>query len=337
MADRLRLGIVGAGIMGAKYARTAAHGTSRYRAEVVAVCDRDVSRSAALALEVGARSYAELDAMLAEGGLDAVYLAVPDAVHKGPALACIAAGLPLLVEKPLATSVADAEEIVKAARAAGTLVEVNFANRWNPTFIQARRVVDAGQIGDLVGVNARLSNAHKVPESMPWAGSTSTGWFLLSHVLDITYWLSGQHARSVYARGVKGTLEAKGIDTFDLIHCLVTYSAGASGLYEAAWILPNGLPSPVDFKYQVIGTRGMVAIDTSNQMIVIADDQQTRQPGVLDWADTRLHSFLDKVETRTVDEELLLAGLENSRLLVALHESIASGTVVELPLWTGEA
>ena len=335
MGKRLRMGIVGAGVMGSKYARTATNQSSRFRCEVAAICDADQARADVLATEVGSTRYTDLQEMLNQQDLDLVYLAVPDTVHKTPAIQCIEAGVAVLIEKPLATSVEESVQIVQAARTHHVLVEVNFSNRWNPTFVTAKRAIDAGDIGDLIGINARLSNAHKVPESMPWASSTTTGWFLLSHVFDIGHWLSGKHAEAIYARGVRGSLEAQGIDTFDIIHCIVSYVGGASGAYEAAWMLPNGLPSPVDFKFQAIGTRGMIAIDTSNQMIMIADDHQIRHPGVLDWADLRLQSFLDKIEKGMVDEDLLLAGVENTSMLTALHESLSTGSPVTVPLWNG--
>jgi predicted dehydrogenase len=316
--------------MGAVYARAVANGALRHRARLSAVCDTDAARGAALAAELGAESFTSVDEMLAAGELDAVYLAVPDAFHRDPALACIAAGVPTLLEKPLATSVEDALAIHAAAAAASALVDVNFSNRWNPPFVLAREAIRGGEIGDVIGINARLSNAHRIPESMPWASTTTTGWFLLSHVVDLAFWLGGSPARSVYARGRKGALLERGIDTYDLIHALVGYENGASGVYEAAWRLPNGLPSPVDLKFQLIGTKGMFAIDTTGQTILIAGDDLVVTPGVLDWTEARLHAFLDKVESGVVDDELLTAGLENTRLLVALHRSIAEGHPVEI-------
>lgn len=330
MTDRVRFGVVGAGTMGAVYARAIANSPLKYRAQLSAICDTDAARGAELAAELGTTSFTSVSEMLAGAALDAVYLAVPDAFHRDPALACIRAGVPTLLEKPLATSVADARAIRAAAAAAAVLVEVNFSNRWNPPFVIARRAIQDGAIGEVTGINARLSNVHGIPESMPWASATTTGWFLLSHVVDLAFWLGGSPARSVYARGRKGALRERGIDTFDLIHALVGYENGASGVYEAAWHLPNGMPSPVDFKFQLIGTAGMFAIDTTGQTILIAGEDRIATPSVLDWTQARLHAFLDKVEAGIVDDELLAAGLENTQLLVALHQSITEDRPVEI-------
>lgn len=330
MSDRNRIGVVGAGVMGARYARVIAESSVKYRAEVAAICDRDEARAHALAADVGAASYVDIADMLSSEKLDAVYLAVPDALHKAPALQCIAAGVAVLIEKPLATTTADAIEIVRAAQASAKLVQVNFTNRWNPPFAAARAAIERGEIGDVIGINARLSNVKRIPKSMPWASQTTSGWFLLSHVFDVAGWLADTHASSVFAGGPRGVLESMGIDTYDILHAMVTYTSGASGIYEAAWTLPDGMPTAADFKLQLIGSRGMIGIDTSNQMIVVSDEQQTRHPGVLDWAANRFHSFLDDLEAGRDDEHLLLAGLENTQLLVAMHESAASGLPVQL-------
>lgn len=320
---RTRLGIVGAGVMGAAYARVASQGDLRWRVEVAGVCDQDLARARQLAGECGAEAYGDLGHMLDAAELDLVYVAVPDHLHRDPFVTCMERGVPCLVEKPLATNLADARVMRDAARQAGVVAEVNFSNRFNPAFVRMREAITSGAVGDVVGVNARLSNILDYPARMlRWSGQTTCGWFLLSHVFDLAHWLTGAHAVDVTANGVRGKLVREGIDTYDVIQSLVRYDQGFGGLYESAWVLPNSLPSPVDFKFEVLGSDGALYVDTQDQMVHVATATAVTYPGTLDWTQARLSAFLDRVDESAVDDDVLADGVENTALLVALHEAL---------------
>jgi predicted dehydrogenase len=309
--------------MGTLYARTIVEGDLRWRAEVVAVCDRDAARAADLASRCGAPSFDTVSVMLESTALDMVYLAVPDHLHRDPFLACMAAGVPCLVEKPLATTMPDALAMQAAAREAGVLAEVNFSNRANPVFVRMREAVAAGDIGEVVGVNARLSNIVAYPTAMlPWASSTTCGWFLLSHVFDLAGWLTGSQAVDVHANAVKGRLVAEGVDTFDIIQALVRYERGFAGLYESAWVLPDSLPSPVDFKFQIVGSHGALYADTQDQMVHVATASAYTYPSTLNWTPAQLSGFLDRLAAPPAPGDPLVDGLNNTALLLALHKAI---------------
>ncbi len=199
--------------------------------------------------------------------------------------------------------------------------------------MRAQEAIAAGNVGDVVGVNARLSNVLAYPtQHIRWAGKTDCAWFLLSHLFDLTSWLTGARANEVTASGVRGgKLASLGIDTFDIIHCLVRYDRGWSGLYESAWVLPNSLPSMVDFKFEIVGTEGSIYVDTHDQMVHVVGDRTMTYPGVLNWTEQRLAAFLDTVADRSGSPSVLASGLDNTALLVALHDSLALGAPVCVP------
>lgn len=329
---RTRLGIVGAGVMGAACARTVSGGELRWRVDVAAVCDQDLARAQQLAGDCGGEAYGDVGQMLDAAALDAVYLAVPDHLHRDPYLACMERGVPCLVEKPLATNLADARTMRDAARAAGVVTEVNFSNRFNPAFVRMREAITSGTVGDVVGVNARLSNILDYPlRHLRWAGRTTCGWFLLSHVLDLARWLTGAHAVDVTAHGVRGRLRAEGVDTYDVIQALVRYDRGFGGLYESAWVLPSSLPSLVDFKFELLGSDGALYVDTQDQMVHVATADTVTYPGTLDWTQARLSAFFDRVDAGAVDDDVLADGVENTASLVALHEALTGTQPVAVP------
>lgn len=260
---------------------------------------------------------------------DAVYIATPDSLHREPALIAFAAGVPALIEKPLATTVVDAEAIVAAAARMGVRAEVNFSNRWNPPFVAAKAAVSAGQIGAPVTVTARLNNTVASPrDRLRWASRTTPAWFLMSHCLDLAHWLHGRRALSVYALGRRGLLDSLGVETWDTVQAALTYDGGTTGLFESTWILPESHPSPIEFEFRLIGTKGAATIDTTQQMLRLATDRYATPP-VLAWAPQRFAAFLrmlDGAEAGCPLED----GLENTRTLVALHRSLESGAVEQV-------
>ena len=118
--------------------------------EVVGVGSADADRSAALAAELGiARAFAPHHELLGlAADLDAVYVATTNDRHHADALACIRAGIPVLVEKPFALDLAQAEDIVAAARAAGVFAMEAMWMRFQPVFAELERLVAAGRIGE---------------------------------------------------------------------------------------------------------------------------------------------------------------------------------------------
>ncbi|MCL2802762.1 MAG: Gfo/Idh/MocA family oxidoreductase [Micrococcales bacterium] len=323
---KTQVAIIGAGIMGEFYAGTLRQSNLRFRTDLVAVCDIDASRAAAVAGDE-ATAYTDVSQMLANETLDWVYLATPDFAHREPFEACMAAGVPCLVEKPLATTLEDARAMQAAAQRAGVQVEVNFSNHINPAYAAAKTAIEAGEIGQPLGVYARLSNVFTYPlNNLSWAQKSSVAWFLISHTADLAAWLTDWQATSVLARGSKGRLAALGLDTYDLIQCLVTYSGGRSAIFEASWTLPESMPSLVDMAYVIHGDAGQIAIDTTRQMVTVAGPGGYVYPGTLDWDQQCITDCLERLDQPTPAEPLA-EGLANTALVVALHRSLQSGQV----------
>ena len=320
-----RIAVIGAGTMGGRYAAALAGGDFP-GAALAAVCDLDADRARSVAERHNAAAYADTPTMLRDARPDAVYIATPDALHREPALAVFAAGIPALIEKPLATTVEDAQAIVVAAHRAGVPAEVNFSNRWNPPFVQAKAVASAGSLGETVTVTARLNNVIASPrDRLAWSGRTTPAWFLMSHCLDLAYWLHGTPARTAYAAGRRGMLDSLGISTWDVIQAIVTYEGGITGLFESTWVLPESHPSPIEFEFRLVGTGGAVTVDTTHQLLRVAAERYTT-PTTLAWAPQRFRAFLAALDGGEPGCPLV-DGLENTRTLVAIHRSLESGAV----------
>lgn len=135
--------------------------------EVVAVASRDAGKGAAFAAKLGIpRSYGSYDALLEDDGIDAVYIPLPNSLHREWALRAVAAGKHVLCEKPLGLSAAECIEMGEAARAAGVQLHEAFMYRFHPQTETARRLLQDGAIGEVRHLHAaftfRLTNAANI-------------------------------------------------------------------------------------------------------------------------------------------------------------------------------
>lgn len=128
------------------------------RATTVAVCDVDADAARETAAEWGVDAYTDLGALLADG-VDWVHVCTPVQTHREIAVECLAAGVPVLVEKPMTLTREGFEDVRRAADEAGVRATVVHNQAYAPPFVRARRLLDAGAYGDLRGVSVRWSEA----------------------------------------------------------------------------------------------------------------------------------------------------------------------------------
>jgi len=195
----LAVGVIGAGVMGSEHARILRNET--IGAHLAAVCDPDESRARSIA-DGQSQVFTDPLALIASSQVAAIVIGAPDATHKELTLACIKAGKPVLCEKPLAVTADEAFEIVEAEVSKGRrLVQVGYMRRFDPPYIEMKRVRDEGGIGDPV----ILHNVHRnavVPEWFTGAMSVTNAFV---HEIDVSRWLLGSEMISAQTyRGAGG-------------------------------------------------------------------------------------------------------------------------------------
>jgi len=255
MATKLKAGIIGLGILGRQYIDLF---TRHDAVEVAAVCDvrRAVADEAAAA--INAAAYDDAHAMLAEQTLDLAVIATPDHLHLAPSLAAIEAGVPAVIqEKPLATTLADAETLYNAAEQRGTRFFINYANRAMPLDLAAYYVVQQGLIGKPVYAESRLDDNISVPtglwgeRSAEFSAGSSTAHFLLSHVVDLMHWLFAP-ARVVEVFAIRQDIVLG--HTPDLYDAYLLFDSGLKVRCKAEWI--RYMDEIVEFYSSISGERG---------------------------------------------------------------------------------
>jgi myo-inositol 2-dehydrogenase / D-chiro-inositol 1-dehydrogenase len=191
----LDIGVVGTGMMGQDHIRRLA--TSVRDARVVAVSDVNLEQAKRVGESVAARVYSDGHDLIGDDGVQAVLIASPGSTHEEFTLACIAAGKPVLCEKPLAPTIDACLRVLEAEAALPRrLVQVGFMRRYDTGFRAMKERLDDGQVGPALLLHCRHRNASVPP------GFTSDMMITDSvvHDIDVTRWLLGQEivAASVF-------------------------------------------------------------------------------------------------------------------------------------------
>lgn len=268
MNQPLRIALIGAGVMGRQHYQ---HLRTLDQAQLCAVADPNES-AAEFAAECGVAHYADYRQMLVLARPEAVIVANPNALHVSTALDCLAAGVPVLLEKPVGVQVGEVRELVAASKATGVPVLVGHHRRHNPLIARAHEVISSGVLGRLTTVTA-LWQLRK-PDSyfdIPWRREAGAGMLLtnLIHDLDLLRYLCGE-VRQVLAITSNAV---RGFGNEDCAAVLLQFDNGALGSLTGSdavaapwsWELDSGenpvYPRQADQPcYLLAGTAGALSI-----------------------------------------------------------------------------
>lgn len=225
----MRLGILGVGRIGAMHAANAARSAaSGGRVDRVVLHDADGPRAAALAAELGVDVAASTDELFA--GVDGVLVATPSPTHPAVASAALAAGLPVLCEKPLALDPVEVVRLADLADAEGVDLVVGFQRRFDPALNRARAAIAAGEYGRVYLARA-LAMDHRPPSMEYVAGSGGIFVDQLVHDLDALPWLLGERVVRVHATGAVVVDPAfASVGDVDTAVVTLTFASGALGV-----------------------------------------------------------------------------------------------------------
>lgn len=271
MSRTLRVAIAGAGLIGRVHlAAVAASAECR----LVALVD-PAPAAAEVARAAGVPLYDALSPMLAAERPDGVILATPNAMHVEGALACIAQGVPVLVEKPITDSLAEARRLVAAVAAGGVPVLVGHHRRHSAILEQASAVVASGRLGPLVAVSG--SATYRKPDDYfvqaPWRRRPGGGPLLINmvHEVDSLRLLAGE----IVEVQAMASHAARGFEVEDTVAISLRFASGALGsflLSDAAagprsWEQTSGENRAYDHHadedcYVLSGERGSLSVPT---------------------------------------------------------------------------
>ena len=261
-ADPLAIGVIGAGRMGARHALTV---RAIDGAELVAIADpsrlaRERALSGARALETADWR----DLVGAPRDLDAVIVATPSETHAEIAVAALEAGLHVLVEKPIATTVPDALRMIGAARESGRTLMVGHLERFNPAVRKVRHLVEEGRLGRIFRISARRVGPQ--PRRVLDVGVAID---LATHDLDVMQYVLGERIERVFADGGRFSHSRHE----DLLSCVLRFSGGAHGLLDVNWVTPEKQRD-----LTILGEAGMVRASYLTQEVWFYETARGRTP-----------------------------------------------------------
>jgi predicted dehydrogenase len=250
-------GIVGFGWVARDYA---APGMRAAGGRVVAVADPGAeARRAAAAM--GARAHAGIEALLADPEVDAIYVATPNHLHRAAVEACASAGKPVLCEKPMAATLADAEAMADAVRRSGTPYGTAFDQRHHPAHQAIRDLVADGAVGTVTAIRIAYAcwvGADFADDNWRADPARAGGGALMDlapHGLDLVHALVGERVERVAA------MTQRRVQPYPVDDGAVLIGTTASGVLvqmHVAYNCPEGLPRR---RLEVVGTKGQVVAE----------------------------------------------------------------------------
>ena len=356
-----KIGVVGTGTYGLIHLDALAQ---RQRVandvELVGFAEINPERRKEIEQRYGIRGYSNHEELIVKAGPDAVTVVTPDHLHHSIVMDVLNAGLPVLVEKPFATEVEQAQEMAAMARGKGLLCQIDFHKRFDPYHIDLKNRIDEGELGTLQYGYCWMEDVLKVGTSMigktSWADQGSPAWFLGIHMIDLTYWMMGcPRPISVHAAGFKGKLSSMGIDIYDSVKADVRYDNGTVITYDTSVILPDSHESIVRQGVKLVGTEGFLEVNsqyrgargcstvggmqTPNLGMLSSRTSKTGDPVKIGYLFDSIYDFVENV--KLVSEGLPLQelegkyatpeqGVDTTRIGVAIHESARTGEIVRL-------
>jgi len=266
VGDReVRVGLAGLGSMGRNHLRVIA---SRPNARLVAIADPVPEALAGAVAQTGVTGFSEPLAMIAEAELDAVVIAAPTTAHLQLTLAAVGRGIAVLVEKPLASTVDDAFEIVAASRATGVPVQVGHVERFNPAVRELGRLLHEERwLSTVFAITTR--RAGPFPARIRDVGVTVD---LATHDVDICSWIAGERPVRVHAE----TAQRIHADHEDLLFGLLHFPSGVVAQLDVDWLTPAKRRQLV-----VVGEEGMFELDYLTQRLTFTRATDTTNPRLI--------------------------------------------------------
>jgi len=319
----LNIGVIGLGAIGQKHCQALTH---IEKAKIVALADINESVLLKTANNYGGTPYKDFNELLRHTNLDAVIVATPDEIHTGPCVAAAEAGKHILVEKPIATTVEDAEAIITAAKKANVKLMVGFSLRFNLHYLQVKKTIDDGKLGDIISIFARRLNI--ITQADRINGRCGVLMFLGIHDFDALRWLIGSKPVSIYSE--ESTSIPKKHPHENETFSIIRFENGVRACTHIGWNLPLQHLGGRDFKLDIMGSKGSLYLDQMRQGIEIYSESLSKYPSVSSGLVIEDQAFVDCVLNDLPSPSTGEDGLAALLMVKAAIKSIKTGKPVTL-------
>ena len=326
----------------------------------IAVSDQKRENARNLADKVGAQVYSsDNNEVIEHPDVDAVIVSTSEGEHVEPLVRAIELGKRVLVEKPIALTLADADRVIQAIEKTGADVRIGYSRRYKDRYLLAKEQILQGRIGQPIGGAARVFNSRSQALAMLSRNPHATPVVdALTYYVDLMNWLfEGKRIAEVYARGQMGVLKKAGHEVADVSYTILTYDDGTVVNLGVSYALPAKYPALGHAaRVEVLGTDGVMILDddhTDQLMYTNVDVPHVYIPNHSvnmvflgsgtpgDWAlgefqgpvASESRAWLDYLST---GRQCVLATADDARraleVSLAIERSLQTGAPVALPL-----
>lgn len=322
--------------------------------EFVAACDIELANIESLLAKHDLQNnkeiarYADYKQMIAEHpDLELVAIATSSGAHAEIALHCIENGINVIIEKPMAMSIDDAEKIIKLSREKGVKVSACHQNRFNIAVQQMRKALEGGRFGKLShgSIHVRWNRNKDYYDQAPWRGTwAEDGGCLMNqciHGIDLLRWMMGNEVDTVY--GITKQQQHHYLECEDIGMAVVTFKNGAVATIEGT---TNVYPKNLEETLYLFGENGTVKLGgkSTNNIDVwdFADETEAdaankgleeQTSNVYGNGHTSLYAdVIDAIKTDRAPYVDAVAGRNALEMILAIYKSAAIGAPVKLPL-----
>ncbi|KKI92487.1 dehydrogenase [Bacillus sp. SA1-12] len=298
--------------------------------EITAIWDEDHERGSKMANLFNCQYINDLEQLL-QLEIQAVVVCSENKMHKEHVLAAARAGKHVLCEKPIATEVEDAQEMIHACKEAGVILQVAYPVRFAPAIQRVRELIRSGAIGEVVAING--TNHGQMPggwfiEKELSGGGAATDHIV--HVMDLIRWILNDEVKHVYAE-----LDTKfySIDVEDCGIVTLELESGVIATIDPSWSRPKTFPAWGDVLLEFVGTKGTLSVDAFKQHSTYYNDMEKKIQH-LSWADDMdqglIADFLQCVRKNGNPSITGEDGLRTLEVVKAAYESDRLKKVVSL-------
>ncbi|KAF5088930.1 Gfo/Idh/MocA family protein [Methanobacterium aggregans] len=304
--SKVNVGVIGVGAMGYNHVRVY---SELQNANLMAVSDVVKGTMTEVSKEFNTVGFVDYDNILKMPEIEVVSVCVPTTYHYEVVMSAIEHGKNVLVEKPIAFTLDEAKEMVEAAHDAGVKLATGHVERFNPAVLEAKKLIDAGAIGDLVSASAKRLGPF--PPRIKDVGVTID---LAIHEVDIMFYLLDSPASNVYAN-MGSKLEK--CEYEDHAEIMMKFENGVIGILETNWLTPYKKR-----QLDITGVDGIISIDYVDQTVkVYGKNAQKVKVDHKEPLKEELGSFLSAV---TNDEEPRITGEDGIHALKVVLAAMKS-------------
>lgn len=340
----IRIGIIGAGLIGRKHIAKIAEHPDFDLAGIA-----DVNREGVAQQYPDARVFADAEEMLDSAKPDAVLIASPNQLHAANGAACARRGLPFIIEKPVTDTVESATTLVAEVRKAGVPTLVGHHRRHHLQVQKTRELIAAGEIGDLVGISGIWATRKPEPYfDAVWRRQKGGGVILINliHEVDFMRFTAGE----IVAVSAVASNRQRGFEVEDTAACILEFESGALGTFllsdsgVSPWTMEQGLGEAPEFPYsgendyRFVGSKGSLEFPEMKHWMQADDVRNWNHPhiarthfaGRVDPYMAQLSHFRDVMRGKAESLQSVADGARTLIAAAAVSEAAQAGHRVDI-------